>query len=831
MIPRSLSWLVTLAALCVVALAADGGGAVELAWAGKPMQAVVIAAKASTRVQQAAKTLAAHLSRITGGEFQVQPGDGQTELALGLVTDFPALNVADRFHPEDPTKLEDYLLRTHTRGALLVGATDLAVEHAIWDFLHTLGYRQFFPGKHWEVVPSRRDLSVTLDRFEHPSYYSRRIWYGFGAWDYAEQPYRDWCTKNRAVAGIELHTGHAYDGIIKRNKAAFDTHPEYYGLFNGQRRSTKICIGNPAVRKLVVADAQAQFEKNPELQSVSVDPSDGGGWCECEDCKKLGSISDRALTLANEVAAGLTGKNADKLVGMYAYSQHSPPPSLKAHPRVVVSTATAFITGGFSVDQLLAGWGKQTSMLGIREYYSVNTWDRDLPGAARGGRVDYLKRSIPHFHEQGARFLSAESSDNWGPNGLGYYVASRILWDVREANRTDALVADFLEQSFGPARAPMTKFYELLTAEKRPPLCDDLLGRMFQLLSEARKLTTDPAIHARLDDLTLYTRYVELWLDYSTASGTARQSAFEQLIRHTYRMRGTMMVHAKALYRDLDNRDKSVNIPSEARWNVPEVKNPWKKSDPFPREELDDLARRGIANHQLLAFAPIGFSATLVPAAALQLTAPKPGNFGGMSRGTRTYHTWVAKAPATLKFTAAAGLIYNSRGAAKLDLFPEAEPEGKAVAHAEVAPDKAEHAVEFTTTFTGLHRLVVNDSAAGTAVNLPEGMPVVVQSSFDEPAAFHGRWTLAFYVPPGTKIVGGFASGPGTLVDGEGKKVHEFDAKPGYFSIPVAKDQDGKLWQFQNTAGSRLLMTVPPYLARSGSELLLPQEVLKAQIK
>ncbi|MFM8469527.1 MAG: hypothetical protein ACKODH_06095 [Limisphaerales bacterium] len=46
--------------------------------------------------------------------------------------------------------------------------------------------------------------------------------------------------------------------------------------------------------------------------------------------------------------------------------------------------------------------------------------------------------------------------------------------------------------------------------------------------------------------------------------------------------------------------------------------------------------------------------------------------------------------------------------------------------------------------------------------------------------------------------------------------------------MPVEAGQDGKLWQLQNTAGTRMLMTVPPYLARSASELMLPEEVLKA---
>jgi hypothetical protein len=101
-------------------------------------------------------------------------------------------------------------------------------------------------------------------------------------------------------------------------------------------------------------------------------------------------------------------------------------------------------------------------------------------------------------------------------------------------------------------------------------------------------------------------------------------------------------------------------------------------------------------------------------------------------------------------------------------------------------------------------------------------------SSPDVPTEFHGRWSLYFYVPKGTKVVGGFASGAGSLLAPDGKKVRDFDGKPGYFSVPVPAGHDGKLWMFSNTAGKRLLMTVPPCLARSPKELLLPKEVVKA---
>jgi hypothetical protein len=174
-----------------------------------------------------------------------------------------------------------------------------------------------------------------------------------------------------------------------------------------------------------------------------------------------------------------------------------------------------------------------------------------------------------------------------------------------------------------------------------------------------------------------------------------------------------------------------------------------------------------------------------------------------------------------------AGLVYGNRGPAKLALYPAAEAEGKVVARGEVTPDKTEQVVELKTTFTGLHRVEVTDASAGTAVSFEAGVPVTLWSSPDQPATMHGRWSAYFYVPKGTKTVGGFASGIGVLRDGNGKKVHDFDTKPGYFSVPVGEGQDGKLWKFENGVGQRLLMTVPPCLASSAAELLLPVEVVR----
>jgi len=779
---------------------------VSLAVNREPLQTIVTGEGASERTRRAATTLARYLSRITGAEFKVSTGDGSRGLVVGLPGSFPGRPFAGRWAHPKPAEREDYVLQTHVGGVYLLGATDLAVEHAVWDFLYRLGYRQFFPGDRWEVVPQISELAVALDVEESPDYVARRIWYGFGAWDYNAEPYLDWCARNRATSGIELNTGHAYGGIIRALKAEFDEHPEFYALVDGKRDmrpQAKLCIGNPELRKLVVEYAVRQFDRDPTRDSISMDPSDGGGWCECDRCAKLGSVSDRALLLANEVAAAINDKYPGKLVGMYAYNYHSPPPNIKPHPQVVVSVATAFLKGGLALDEIIEGWSRQGVTLGIREYYSVNTWDRDMPARTRGSNLDYLKRTIPEFYFRGARFMSAESSDNWGPNGLGYYLAARMLWDVDEAQRVDELVDDFLSRAFGPAKEPMVEFYRQLDGSRPHLVFDDQLGRMFRALHEARGLADTPKVRGRIDDLVLYARYVDLYHRYATSEGESRQAAFERLIRHAYRMRKTMLVHTKALYRDLVRRDKSVNIPSGAEWNVPEETNPWKSSEPFGEKQLASFLEEGIERYPLttLDFKPVEYTGDLVPASKLNLPEVDPGELGP-GRHEQTFLTFVERSPATIELHITGGLIthYRDRGNVRVELWKvggasrTGERETLVAQDRSVPPDGTERTVKLTARETGLYKIVVRDGGDRTRVTWPAGQRMTVVSSVDTPMnAHYTNWMLYFYVPQGTEVIGLHGGGHGEIHDSAGRAVFWLNGRElNFYSVAVPEGQDGK---------------------------------------
>src|SRR5690606_21365994 len=100
--------------------------------------------------------------------FVIKEGEGDNGIVVGSYQDFPELKLAGLFDAQDKMRQDEYLLRTHDKGIYLVGSTGLGAQHAVWDFLYRIGFRQFFPGKTWEILPDEPNVSVSLDEFRSP---------------------------------------------------------------------------------------------------------------------------------------------------------------------------------------------------------------------------------------------------------------------------------------------------------------------------------------------------------------------------------------------------------------------------------------------------------------------------------------------------------------------------------------------------------------------------------------------------------------------------------------------------------------------------------------
>lgn len=791
---------------------------------------IVTGANAGDRTRELAGQLASYLQRISGATFEQHVDDGSTGICVGLPGDFEKLPFPVSFK-KGPFDREQYLLRSGKKGLWLLGATDLAVQHAVWDLLYQFGYRQFFPGENWEVIPGHDSLAIDVDRMEAPDYLARRIWYNWGMWGYNNGPYKDWCARNRMAKGFDLNSGHSYGTIIGANRKAFNEHPEYGALVGGERKLAKFCVSNSGLRQLVVDYAKQKIRTRPHLDSISMDPSDGGGWCECSRCARIGSVSDRALTLANEVAEAINDMGlGDKYVGMYAYNMHAPPPRIGVHPKVIISVATSFIRGAYSFDQIVEGWQARGASVGVYDYYSVVAWDWNKPRAAKGSRPYGLAASIRKYHQQGARFLDAESGDAWGPYGLGYYVAGRVMWDVDNADNVDAMIEDFLARAFGPARKPMDQFYKLITVDRTKRSSADLIGRMYRNLEVARGAAADtPKIIARIDDLVLYTRYAELQNAYASKSTDAAKI---KLLAFAHRTRKRMMIHSYGIWARLASQNAANSEDHPAVTD----------EAPFSEVEIRKILEDGIENNQPvdMDFQTRNFGEELQPAfTALKLPDLPPGKLPPVPQDWQNYLVWVDKAPAEIKLKVTVKHVWNNRPHL-ISLFSPKAVDIKAVDTSDICrPDGKEREVILKTPYPGLHRVLLRDGGDYSYIKWPEETPVTLPASMETQGVknqFRGAWTLYFYVPKGTKHVAGWASRiaswapriSGKLVDPDGQAVIDFSkTEDGWFKTPVKPGQDGKLWKFVDSQGDRRLVTVPPYLARRPQDLLLPKEVIE----
>ena len=836
--------------------AAENDGKICLAEKGKAEFPVIIAKNASETIRANAATLTSYLLKMTGATFTVEEGDGATGIVLGRQEDFSALPKRFDADPADPRRTEEYMLFTHPKGLLLVGASDLGAQNAMWDFLGRQGYRQYFPGPTWEIIPSVPRMFASYDEVQKPSYIMRSVWFTFGTYPERGALVEDWRRKNRMITGFYINAGHTYDGIIAKNKEVFLKHPEYLAMVGGERKGAKFNVANPDLRQLVVEYKLAELRAHPEQTSVSMDPSDGGGWDESEEAKTIGSPSDQAITLANAVAEAMEKEFPGRSVGLYAYNRHAEPPTIKVNKNVYILVATSFRGTFLSLKEQMEGWQKQGATLGIRDYLSYPAANYDIPARCAGGfpSSSSVKR-FKDYHDWGARLYSAESGDNWGINGFLYYSVARMLWNVNDTSFLDGFKEEFISNCFGPVANEIRPYYEALSSENSPVLEPGFFNRLYSAIEAARAKKPGEAIDARLDDLTLYVRYQELYKKYADVSGPARQQAAREMFSHLYRARFHSTNHAYGIIRDLSGRDRSLGWTQEETksfgrgvplWEIQapleEKTSPalslWEPRAPYERNEILAMSADGVKNNPKLDFKPVSYSKDLVPASPILEgeKAVTPGWIGGQAVHNILYYTWAEKPGSEWHIKVTCGNDSMGRPTdkirPKIELWAAKEAEDKPVSVAELDIENGKTGdLVVKSPHDGLHWVILS-GARWQKLELDPGKSWTVTSSSDIPCLSQGvaeTSTLYFYVPKGTSVIGGHFTGRGTLINPEGKAVKNFD-KDGYVKIEVPKGMDGRLWKVKDLRGGNfLLLTVPPYFAPSPRDLLLPREVVEGE--
>jgi hypothetical protein len=326
---------------------------------------------------------------------------------------------------------------------------------------------------------------------------------------------------------------------------------------------------------------------------------------------------------------------------------------------------------------------------------------------------------------------------------------------------------------------------------------------------------------ARIDCLKHYLRYVHLrWLfDHEKDKARRKQLALD-ILTFTYRTRYEYMNHWNAIQSAFaGDAAKEFEEPVWAR-NSKEPK-PWSKAGFVTAAESEQWFREGLDYFQPMAVQELSYDyARLAPSQA-KSDNPK-SHVQAMQRSERFALRSDDGQPLQVDIVVGTIAWYRDRADARWTLC---DADGKIVGAGTQKLDGEVHTLALPVPGPGVYFFECNDFAAGWRITrkpgeslawLPQrGKRVIPLGQFGE---------LYFFVPPGTKQLQMFASGPKFPVRGpDRKQIAEIHAADEVVALAVPEGADGKIWSFGPTAPSQIwLFNAPNCFAASPDALLLP---------
>lgn len=511
---------------CVLFIAAVKGavlpGAVSadtfrIAAGGEAKSVVVVSGEATPVELHAAEELSYFLGKVTGAPIRVsnEPVRGKYALWLGTHLTNPAVG-RKRLEPAVKSLSDHgFLLRSDRDGLVIAGREPLGVLFGTYAFLEEhVGMRWFHPGEEGEHCPSIPDLRIPRISVEqNPSFPMRDVAFSTMAVTSEIPETWDWVARNRML--FRADAGRVYDmhreehekrGAYVRGGGhvlhrmvpdeLFEEHPEYFGLYDGERRKQmghrgQPCTSHPEVVNLAAEYMLAWFRENPE-GVFTINNNDWPRFCECDNCTALdppgeiqrpaGTLSTRFFTFKNEVAERVWEVYPGARINTLAYQNFRlPPTAMVPDGRLWVQICDQTRCFRHSIDdesceanefarELFSSWADAGGGAVLRNNYPYTPARFPLPleriAAAdliymhRLGHKWFNMRLIPPDGRYREDRDVWEVRNAWRMNFPRFYVQAKLAWDADLD--FDELMLDLAEKYYGPAAGAMKRYRELL---------------------------------------------------------------------------------------------------------------------------------------------------------------------------------------------------------------------------------------------------------------------------------------------------------------------------------------------------------------------------------
>ena len=485
---------------------------------GRPRAVIVVSADANAALRETADDLADIIERMSGARLPIESVLRGRAIQLG-----PADSA---FAP-----LEYHVSRSGDR-IIVRGGSEQGIINGAYAFAEYLGARFYLPGPLGKYLPESPTIAVGNIEFgDAPDYRSVS---GFGGHPNREQS-RLWLRRNRMEGFPGQYHGHNWRSIIHPSER--DAHPEWFALQSDGTRSDQLCTTNPDVLDSAVAVISRYFDARPDAPMYSLSPNDNDDFCQCERCRALdveigvnpvganGSYTDRLVYFFNQIAVRLEDDYPEKQLAFYAYINHTAPPEVVTPHRMLLPVACHTpwdYCQNHAIDDpncrrnarfaaTMQGWDSLVDETYVYDYYGSFAWFGPM------GIVHAIRRDLPLLHAHGVTGFNSETHANWWSQGLNWYVASKLFWDI-DAD-VDQIVADWHAHLYGPAASQMMAFWRMYedAAQNTPYDRDAERGWVMSM---------DRAFFARTDSLL---NAAEATIATSDLSSTAQAEIRERI--------------------------------------------------------------------------------------------------------------------------------------------------------------------------------------------------------------------------------------------------------------------------------------------------------------
>ncbi|OQC12031.1 MAG: hypothetical protein BWX73_03189 [Lentisphaerae bacterium ADurb.Bin082] len=483
---------------------------------GQPQAEIFVnTAYATPAAMTAAEELRDHVQLITGVELPINPArrrPGATRIFIGKSAS--KILHAPRYFRSELEQLhgsDGFAIRRIEDELYIFGAQDKGALNGVYTLLeNNTDLIWVRPNKTFGTVYSKQpDLALVwgdgvLDRPATP----RRGFSSFGTQQYLARNRCNVMTggggdnywafasaKKYGPADFWFYGGHNICEFVRASHP-FDTHPQYYSLINGERRTygSNLCFTNPELLDIFSANVIYTLHRAaPDVAGIHLSLDDTWLWCECQDCQQdivtpegvvvprtdPAFTSTRMFLFLNQVADEVTRVYPRYTLLVLAYFQTAEPPKCPVHPAIVPQFAPYVRVNDknpiFAPENLvwldrLRRWRTKCPRITMYGYNSL--------GLAFPKPLCHThKRDFREFYQYvegiGAEGTSMQWGDEidgrktqitlWDYSAIEFWVMCKLYWNPEQD--VEQLYKQFIYRTYREAARPMEQFFGALREE------------------------------------------------------------------------------------------------------------------------------------------------------------------------------------------------------------------------------------------------------------------------------------------------------------------------------------------------------------------------------